>query len=127
MIYTLVYDEAPKSNNAGGGGSRANHYAAHREKMRWQGIFGMLVMVEKVPRRRAHVSATVELQFRDKRRRDSTNYYQAVVKPLADCLVRMQVIPDDTDEFFDLVALKINPEPLPKPGPSSRITVTLET
>ncbi len=131
MIYTLTYDEVPKSNNAGGGGARANHYAAHREKKRWEGIFGMLMMVQKVPRRHAqrrptHVGVSVELQFKDRRRRDSSNYYQSVVKPLADSLVQMLVIPDDTDEFFTVRTLYINPDPLPKPGPASRITITLD-
>lgn len=123
--YTMTYDDVPKSNNAGGGGSRSNHFAAHREKKRWESIFGVLLMAEKVPRGAAHASVSVELRFRDRRRRDSSNYYQSVVKPLADVLVQMLVIPDDTDEFFEVTDLTINPDPLPKPALPARITVTL--
>lgn len=123
--YTLVYDDVPKSNNAGGGGARANHFAAHREKKRWEGIYGILLMSERVPRGGTHASVSIELRFRDKRRRDSSNYYQSVVKPLADVLVQMGMIPDDTDEFFEVKDLTIHPDRLPKPAPPARITVTL--
>jgi hypothetical protein len=101
VAYDITVRETPKSNNAGGGGTRTNKYAAHREKKHWEGIYLVQLMAAGVSRGMTHCSATVELHFARRNHRDKTNYYQPVFKPLADALVIAQYLPDDTEEFFE--------------------------
>lgn len=110
LTRTLVYDDAPKSLNAGGTGSRRHWSKGYREKKEWQGIWGMLLLAEKLPRGATHVRIHVRIDFDDSRRRDSENFRPAVSKPFADALVAGGWLADDTDEFFTLVECKVNNE-----------------
>ena len=122
--FTLVHPEAPASSNAGGGGSRRHWGAAHAEKQRWQGIYLVLLLKERVPQGMEHCTVTATIRWKTKRRRDSTNYIAPIVKPLADVLappshlyvkragervavpnVAPRWLPDDTDEYFKFAGL----------------------
>lgn len=130
--YRLVYDDAPKSVNAGGGGSRKNKYAAHREKRMWEGIFGMLLMSERVPKPLGFTRITIELEFKAARMRDSTNYYHPVVKPLLDAMKLGGWIKDDTDDYVQIERLYLvehgdRSEDAPRFARSgARTTITLQ-
>lgn len=98
---TLYYDEIPKSANSGGGGARANPYAASREKRMWEGVYFVLFLRAKIPKDLDHITVRPELQFTDPwRRRDADNYYLSISKPLADTLVKGGYIPDDTPDHY---------------------------
>lgn len=126
--YKLVYDDAPASVNAGGGGARANHFAAHREKKKWEGIFWLLLLTEKVPKPLSHhVRITIELQFRQRRNRDAENLRHPIVKPLLDAMVRGGWLLDDTEEHVEVERLYILDEPLRVGRPiQKRLTVTIQ-
>jgi hypothetical protein len=115
MPVTFVINEVPKSSNHGGGGSRRHWGVAHREKAKFEGLFLMALLAEKMPRPVARVQATVELQFRRRLRRDPDNYHFPISKPLGDALVKGGYIPDDTSEFYRLTEVTINPEALKTP------------
>lgn len=108
LARTLVYDDAPKSLNAGGTGSRRHWSQGYREKRQWQGIWGMLLIAEKLPRGASHVRIYVRIDFDDNRRRDAENFRPAVSKPFADALVAGGWLADDTAEFFELVECRVN-------------------
>ncbi len=90
----------PKSMNAGGAGSRTHWAAAHREKKAWEEAVMTELMVARAPRGAELVEARVVLNWKRSRRRDVTNYYGTVVKPLADALVKFGLLADDTDDLF---------------------------
>jgi hypothetical protein len=98
--FVLTHREVPKSMNAGGGGSRVHWATARDEKRRWEGIYAMLLLAEKVPTHMARCEAEAIIRWKHRNRRDETNYIAAIVKPLADCLVKGAWLPDDTGEFF---------------------------
>lgn len=101
--YVLTYDEAPKSLNAGGTGSRRHWSAAAREKKKWQDIWTMLLLERRVPRGMTFCKARVLLEFRKPNRRDIENYRSAVSKPFADALAPYGGggwLPDDTRRYF---------------------------
>lgn len=98
--FVIEHNETPKSLNAGGTGSRRHWGQAHKEKKRWEGIFGMLMIEQKVPRHMASCEVHVELQFAKKAGRDVENYRSGVIKPFADTLVHGGWLADDTEEFF---------------------------
>jgi len=118
------WDDLPRSVNAGGGGSRKHWGEAHKEKAGkrgWDGIFAMLAIRAKLPRRLDRVVVSVELQFSDPgTRRDPENFRHPVVKPLADALVKAGFIPDDTDNYFRIDTFTINRDvkldPKKRPG-----------
>ena len=126
--FTLVYDDVPKSINAGGGGSRKNHFASHRDKMRWEGIFGYLFMAAKVPKPLGFTRVTVELQFRDRRRRDAENFRQPVIKPLLDAMTKGGWLEDDTEDFVQVERVYLIDEPLKDASPltKARMTITIQ-
>lgn len=128
MIYTLVYDDAPKSVNAGGGGSRKNQFVAHREKMQWEGIFGMTLIAAKVPKGLGFTHVTIELQFVDKRGRDAENYRHPVVKPLLDAMKKGGWLEDDTEDHVQVERLYLVEAPLADAPPlvKARTTITLQ-
>lgn len=114
----LIYHEAPKSLNAGGAGSRRHWSVAAREKQRWESVYRGLLLERNVPKGMDHCTADILIQWKQRRRRDATNYIAPVIKPLADVLAppdRIQGplrgvridnpaprwLPDDTDEFFE--------------------------
>lgn len=127
--FVITYDESPKSLNAGGAGSRRHWGAAHKEKRKWEGIYGMLLLQRRVPRGMSHCRVReVLLEFRHANRRDASNYQAAIVKPFADCLVAGGWLADDTAEFFELEDVKISTFALEHPNPAvkSRITISIE-
>lgn len=125
-LFVISYDEAPKSLNAGGTGSRAHWSKGYQEKKKWEGLFGMLLLHRKIPRGMTHVTADVLLEFKHRNRRDAENYRSSVSKPLADCLVAGGWLPDDTAEFFEIGAFKIESGvDLGLPLVKSRITISL--
>lgn len=105
--FVLTYSEVPKSLNAGGTGSRRHWSVGHREKRRWEGIWGMLLLERRVPRHAAKVYASAVIEVEDNRRRDVENFRSAITKPLADALVKGGWLADDTDEFFEFGVLKV--------------------
>lgn len=106
--YVLTLNDCPKSINAGGGGSRAHHMGAHREKKRWEGLFLQQLMLAKVPQGMTHCNAEITVRWKRRNHRDKTNYYSSIVKPLADALApphgshAPRWLPDDTQEFFQV-------------------------
>lgn len=96
----MYYDDTPQSINHGGAGSRRHWSVAAREKKRWEQIYTHLLLLEGFPRGMDSCEVSVNLRFRDKRRRDPENYRPAVVKPLADALVKGGWLADDTDNEF---------------------------
>jgi len=115
--YVLTLRECPKSVNAGGGGSRANHFVASREKRRWQGAFLAELMIAKVPKGMTHCKADVTIRWKHKNHRDLENYRHPVVKPLADTLAppkgshAPRWLPDDTEEFFEVTGFRFEYPP----------------
>jgi hypothetical protein len=98
--YVLLITDVPKSVNAGGGGARAHWGAAHREKKRWEGLFLMELMAQRVRRNMTCCYAEIEVRWKHRNRRDIENYRHPITKPLADALVIGGYLPDDTEEFF---------------------------
>jgi hypothetical protein len=101
QTYVLTIKGAPKSINAGGGGTRANHYAAAAEKKHWQGQFGLELMVAKVRRNMLFCGVTVTVRFKHRsgKGRDAENYRQPIIKPLLDALQAGGYLENDTEEF----------------------------
>lgn len=126
--HVIVYDEAPPSLNAGGTGSRKHWGAAHREKMKWEGIFGMLLLKAKVRRGLTRCVIDVTLEFKGPARRDEENYRSSVSKPFADALVKGGWLKDDTALEFELRSMTLSREWLKVSSPlvKSRMTVTIE-
>lgn len=98
--FVLTHREVPKSMNAGGGGSRVHWATARDEKRRWEGVYALLLLAEKVPTHMEHCTARAIIRWKHRNRRDSTNYIASIVKPLADALVKGGWLADDTDEYF---------------------------
>lgn len=91
---------APKSMNAGGGGSRVHWAHAYRDKRIWeQAIMGEF-QVQRVPRGAELVLADVVTHWKRREGADVTNYFASIIKPLADACQQWGLIEDDTDDFF---------------------------
>lgn len=120
MIYELEYDVLPPSANAGN--RRGRHWASAREiKKQWEGIFMVLLLKAKVPKGLARVHVNVELQFKGNKRGDPDNYYAPISKPLADCLVKCDWIPDDGPDHYSMdIRAK-------KGMPATKMVLTLTT
>lgn len=144
--FELVINDAPKSLNAGGAGSRAHWAVANAEKKRWQGLILAQLLLCKVPKSMVRCRTDAEIVWRRNARRDSTNYLAPVVKPLADVLApprhlyhkiagqRIAVpnhaprwLEDDTDEFFQFNGLRfrVAPDELP-PLVKAQLRIHLE-
>lgn len=124
----LSYDEAPPSSNKNSGvGGRGDPRGIARTKGKWEGIFAMLLMVERVPRGLSHVHVTPELKFRTKNQRDCDNFYLPISKPLADAMVKGGWLPNDTPEFYtmDRVSIEVGYDGLP-PLSKGRVILRLD-
>lgn len=112
--YVVTVTGCPKSINDGGGGTRANVFAAHKEKKRWQGLFLMELMAGRVPKHMMRVKVDVTLRFKFKsggKGRDEENFRQPVVKPFADALTEGGYLVDDTAEYFRVIGFRIEEAP----------------
>lgn len=99
----------PKSLNAVGFHS---HWSVGlREKKKWEEMIGVALMVERVPRGLVSVSASAELHFETRRRRDVGNFAAILDKALGDILQKWG-LPDDTPEFYSFGTVQlIAPKP----------------
>lgn len=106
----LVYDDTPGSANT----KRGQHWTGTRgDKGQWEGIFALLAMKEKLPKRCRFMSIDVELIFTSPNtRRDAENFRQPIVKPLNDALVKGGWIEDDTEDFIVVNRIDISKEKL---------------
>lgn len=125
--YVLKINDAPKSVNASGGGARQNKYVAHKDKMRWEGVYGMALLAAKVPRSLGFTRITIELKFKDRRNRDAENFRHPTVKPLLDAMKKGDWIEDDTEEFVQVERVYLIEGPLDA-GPlvKSQSVITLQ-
>ena len=116
--YTLTYDDTVPSMNRM---SRNSHWEYTKAKKRWTTIFTGLLRPASWPFEfDGKVTATAELTFPTRHRRDLDNYW-LTGKALGDALVKNGFIPDDTPEFYEMKTLRFNPI-----RGRSRTTVTLE-
>lgn len=93
---TVFHNAVPPSSNTNTGvGGRGDPHAIARTKGTWQGIFGMLLLAGRLPRRCHRITVNVRLEFRTKQRRDSDNFYFPVAKPLGDALTKGGWLEDD--------------------------------
>lgn len=117
--FTLHYDDAPPSLNRIG--TRGSRHAVTREKKRWEGLMGMLLISARVPKGQVFVRARATMRWPDKRRRDIDNYQWLLVKALGDALQTVGIIADDTPDQFEFTSLRFEEEKGPR-----RVTVQLE-
>lgn len=109
---TLEVPGTPKSLNAIG--YRSHWSVGRREKQKWEDWLGTALMVARVPRGLEAVSATAEIHFKQKRRRDTGNFRVILEKALGDIL-QQGWLPDDTPEYFSFGVVQLvapSPEPL---------------
>jgi hypothetical protein len=126
----LNYDGVPGSANK----KRGQHWTGTRdEKAQWEGIFALLAMKEKLPRRCRFLNIEVELQFTTPNtRRDAENFRQPIVKPLNDALVKGGWIEDDTEDYIHVGRISISDEKLKVTkaqhalGVRARMTITID-
>lgn len=99
--YVLEYADTPPSMNTNVG--KGHWRGFHTAKKRWQGVFGMLLLKERVPKNCTVVQAKVTLRFRVRRaRRDVGNFQTIIEKALGDALQTVGIIPDDTATYFEV-------------------------
>lgn len=97
--------------------------------MKWEGIFGMLLLKARVPRGMTSCKIHVVLEFAKANRRDVENYHSSVSKPFADTLVKGGWLVDDTADQFELASMEIATCPplgMGSPLVKSRVTITIE-
>lgn len=100
----MSIDDVPPSFNE----TRYAHWrVASREKKKWQGIFELLLLQQKVPRGVGYVEAEARLRFPVRRRRDEGNFRTPIEKALGDALVNGRWILDDTEDFFRMGAVSL--------------------
>lgn len=121
QTYTLEYDDVPPSMNTNVG--KGSWRPFHNAKKRWQGLFGMLLLKERVPRGATKVKARAHLRFRVRRRRDEGNFRTILEKALGDALQTVGVISDDTPAHFEFTEVIFEEER----GPNrTQITLIVE-
>lgn len=95
---TLSIRGTPPSFNAVG---LRSHWAVGRaEKLRWEGFLGIALMEAQVPRKLKHVEARATLRFKQRRRRDASNFRPLIDKALGDTLVEGGWLEDDTADLY---------------------------
>lgn len=109
MPSTTVYvDQTPPSSNTNlGVGGRGNPKGVSRTKKTWEGIFQVMLMQARVPRRVEHIHVTPRLKFKTANRRDADNFYFAIGKPLGDALVKGGWLIDDDFTRYEIERVKI--------------------
>lgn len=101
-MFVLTIRETPKSINSSGGGTRAHHMKAHKEKKRWEDLYLLELMTAKVPREMTHVRVNVMIFWKRANHQEKENYRQPVIKPFADALKKGGYIEDDSDDIFEV-------------------------
>jgi hypothetical protein len=131
--YVITVRGTPKSVNEGGGGARVNHFAAHSEKKKWEGLIMMELLAARVPKPMQFCTVSVTLHFKNKsggKGRDKENFRHPVIKPLADALVAGGYLKDDGEEWFTVgdFELEVGPEewPFRDPRLKSYMDIKLE-
>jgi hypothetical protein len=114
----LIYDDVPPSMNTNA--IRSNWRGFHKHKKHWQGLLGMLLLKEQVPRGATHVRANAALQFKVRRKRDEGNFRVLIEKALGDALQEVGVIADDTPEFYEFGTVALLDEDV------NRTTIVIE-
>jgi hypothetical protein len=109
---TLEVPGTPPSFNAVG--LRSHWSVGRRHKRQWQEWLGTALMVAGVPRGLISVTATAELHFKQKRRRDEGNFRVIPEKALGDALVEGRWLEDDTPEHYSFGMVQLV-APSPKP------------
>jgi hypothetical protein len=120
----LIYDDTPPSINSAKSGYRSHWRQGRETKKRWEGIFAMLLLKERVPKGRDYVRATGELRFPRNGRRDAGKFRVVLEKALGDALTTVGIIPDDDTTHYSFGDLTISNDRGEK-GPA-RTTVQLE-
>lgn len=132
QTYVITMKETPLSINAQGGGTRANPYAAAREKKRWEGQYLLELLAARVEKRMSFCTVHVTLRFKHRsgKGRDAENYRQPVIKPLADALQAGGYLENDNEEWFKVDDVTVEegiPEwPHADPRVKSEMIVRLE-
>ncbi|MDE2106789.1 MAG: hypothetical protein KGL39_56765 [Patescibacteria group bacterium] len=116
---TLVIPGTPPSFNAIG--FRSHWAVGRRHKQQWQRFLAIALMEQRVPRGLEVVSATAELRFRQRRRRDEGNFRVIIEKALGDALVEGGWLVDDTAEQFHFGAVQIM---APAPAAETLVQIT---
>lgn len=117
-VATLELPGTPPSFNAVG---LHSHWTKGRKaKQEWQQMIEVMLMKERVPRGMASVTASAEMFFKERRRRDEGNFRTILEKATGDAL-QNGWIPDDTPEFFRFGAVDLR-----APHPESRTILCLE-
>lgn len=96
-------------------GYRSHWSVGRKAKLEWEQMLGTALMVARVPRGLEVVSATAEIRFEQRRRRDSGNFRALVEKALGDILQQGGWLEDDTPEHYSFGAVQLvapSPEPL---------------
>jgi hypothetical protein len=104
--YVVTIPDCPKSVNHGGGGARSHWATGHREKIKWQDRYSMEFLAAGVAKGMQFCTVEVTVRWKYKHRRDSSNYFAPIFKPLLDALVSSGYIKDDTDEWVKIEPLK---------------------
>lgn len=103
---TLEVPETPPSFNAIG--YRSHWAVGRRHKQQWQRWLSTALMVAQVPRGLSTVTATAELRFKQRRRRDEGNFRVILEKALGDALVEGGWLADDTAEYYRFGGLELS-------------------
>lgn len=81
-------------------------------------------MIAQVPRGLESVTATAELRFKQRRRRDEGNFRVILEKALGDALVEGGWLADDTADHFRFGLLELS---APSPEPVTEVHLTYGT
>lgn len=93
--------------------AHAHWTVSRRAKQDWERFCQAALLLAKVPKGLERISATAELHFPVKRRRDEGNFRVILEKALGDALVGGGWIPDDTPEHYTFGKVELL-APLPK-------------
>lgn len=97
-LYRIVLPGCPPSLNRAGGQGHWRRWA--NAKRTWQAAIAPLLEYEQIPKDLGAITASAQLRFPVKRRRDSDNFSALLSKVLGDALQKGGWLPDDTPEHF---------------------------
>lgn len=96
-VCSLIYQDVPPSLNAIA--THGTHWPYTKAKKRWQEIIEGLLLVSKLPPME-RVSASAELTFPTRQRRDTGNFRFMLEKALGDALVNAGKLADDDADRY---------------------------